>query len=126
MDLVLFGMLNRWRRCRLEALQQERRVDDEPEGGRDASVHQDVQLGLAEAVLPEPLQHVLLVVHVPPVDAGEPLAEVHDGRQLGDAPLPGVPRVSHLDERDVQVVGFAVDQLEPLQHGVAFRVIVLN
>lgn len=119
-------MLNRWRRCRLEALQQERRIDDEPESSCDTTVHQDVQLGLAEAILPEPLQHVLLVVHVPPVDAGEPLAEVHDGRQLGDAPLPGVPRVSHLDERDVQVVGFAVNQFEPLQHGVAFRVIVLN
>lgn len=81
---------------------------------------------MAEAILPQPLQYVLLVVHVAAVDAREPLAEVHDGRQLGDSPFAGVPGVSHFDEGDVQVVGFAVNQLELLENGFTLGVVFFD
>ena len=117
--LRLLRVGNDGRRLLLEALQQECRVRDERHRNGEQGVHEDVQLGLTKPVLPQPLQHVLLVTQVAPVNAWEPPAEVDDGRKLRHAPLPGVARVRHLHERDVEIVGFAVDVFQLVHYHLA-------
>lgn len=108
-----------WILRRLEALQQEGRVDDEGETESHQGVHEDVELRLPEAALPQPLEYVRLGAYVASEDARETPPEIHDSRQVSDAPFPRVTRIGHLDERYVEVVRFAVDPLEFLHDGFA-------
>lgn len=57
------------------------------------------------------------------INTRETLPEVDDSRQLCHSPFPCVARVRHLDERDVQVVRFAVDVFQFLKHQRAVGVI---
>lgn len=44
----------------LEALEQEGGVEHEADGDRDQRVHEQIQLGLSEAILPQPIENFLL------------------------------------------------------------------
>lgn len=108
-----------------EAEEQEDGVGDE--GGCDAAqrVHEQVELGLLEAVLLEPLEHLFLGHQVAAIDGREPAPEVDHRRELGHAVLAGVARVFDLDERDVQVVRLGVDVLQLFEHLLALGTVAL-
>lgn len=59
-SLFLFFLGSGWWGCGLEALEKEGCVKHKANGYRDQSVHEEVQLGLPEAVLPQPIEHLLL------------------------------------------------------------------
>ena len=84
-----------------ETHHQEDGVKDESRSDSSQCVHEQVQLGLLEAVLGEPVEHFFLGHQIAAIDGREAPAEVDHGRELGDAVLAGVPRVANLDESDV-------------------------
>ena len=99
----------------------------EDKGGRDAAqgVHEQIELGLFEAVLGEPVEDLLLDHEITAVDGRETASEVDDGREFVDAVLACVARVADLDERDVQIVRLRVDVLQLAQHFRALLTVVL-
>lgn len=58
--LLLLDVLRRRRWWRFEALQQEGGVEDKRHRNGDQSIHEYVQLRLAETVFPQPLEHFVL------------------------------------------------------------------
>lgn len=122
-SLILLGMRHRCRRLRLEALQQEGGVHDKGHADREQRVNEDVELGLAEAVLAQPVEDGGLGLEIAAVNAGEPFAEVDQCRQLRHAPFACVPRIGHLHERYVQILRFAVDILQHDQRPLTFQIV---
>lgn len=73
----------------------------------------------------EPLEHVLLILHVTFVHGWDTLLEVNELGELGDAVVLGFLGVVHLDEVDAQLVALVVDVLQFVQDLVGFLVIVV-
>lgn len=121
--LILLGVRGRCRGLGLKALQQEGGVHHKGDADSEQRVDEDVQLGLAEAVLPQPVEDRGLGLEIASVNAGEPFAEVDQCWQLGHAPLAGVPGIGHLHERNVQILSLAVDILQHGQRPLTFRIV---
>jgi hypothetical protein len=117
--LGLLRMRNHGLRLRLEALQQESGVYDEGDADGEQCVHEEVQLGLSEAVLPQPFQNISFGMDVAPIYAREAPPKVDNRREIGHAPFPRVPRIRHLDESYVKIVGLAIDVLQLLRDDFA-------
>lgn len=91
--LVLLRVRRRSRRLGLEALQEEGGVHHKGHSDGEQRVNEDVQFGLAEAILSQPVEDGGLRLKIATVNAGEALAEVDECRQLGHAPFAGVPGI---------------------------------
>lgn len=123
LHLVLLGVRHRCRGLWLEALQQEGGVHNKGHADRQQRVNEDIQFGLAEAILSQPVQDGGLGFQVAAVNAGEPFAEVDECRQLRHAPFACVPRIGHLHEGYVQILRLAVYILQHRQRPLTFQVV---
>lgn len=123
LHLVLLGMRDRCRGLWFKALQQEGGIHDKGHADRQQRVNEDVQFGLAEAILSQPVQDGGLGFQVAAVNAGEPFAEVDECRQLRHAPFACVPRIGHLHESYVQILRLAVYILQHRQRPLTFQVV---